>query len=63
VVRLEESTYASIRKSLEMGGELHIGGGTGCDICLQITTYVLYSSASHDWYLCEHHAREVGVLW
>ena len=34
----------------------------GCDICQRLGKKLIGVDA-HEWYLCSHHAREIGVLW
>ena len=70
MIRLVESTYARIRKSIEKVGlctSIGIHMSVECNICLGDTTKMLKwardKSTGAKWCLCEYHQREVGVLW
>ena len=64
MVKLDESTYEKIRLLLQRnGGSVNIEPAPkSCDVCLRITRRLITREVLH-WFLCPHHAREVGVLW
>lgn len=71
MVELSESTYERIRKSVKTY-KVGISSRTNedynegkCDICDLHTKHMLSCPGCQDdgWIFCEHHARELGILW
>ena len=64
MVKLEESTYEKIRHLLQRdGGRVNIEPAPeSCDVCLRIASRLIVREVLY-WFLCPHHAREIGVLW
>ena len=71
MVRLAESSYAKVRRSIEEVGvctQIYHKLGD-CHICLRNTMNTLKwirktkEGPKEVWCLCDYHKREVGVLW
>ncbi len=64
MVKLTESNYKKIRLLLSRdGGRCEIKPAPeSCDVCLRIAWRLIVREVLC-WFLCPHHAREVGVLW
>lgn len=61
MIRLAKSTYALIAHRIREYGKWRLADELTCDICARMAKVALKYRAH--WFLCEYHAREVGVLW
>ncbi len=64
MVKLDESTYEKIWLLLQRnGGRVNIEPAPeSCDVCLEIARRLIAREVLY-WFLCPHHARELGFLW
>lgn len=61
MIKLSKATYARIRELIERGrwrGEDFLG----CDVCRYQAPSMIEVGYTA-WWLCDRHAREIGVLW
>jgi hypothetical protein len=61
MIKLDALTCAKIARQLE-GHKFFKREESGCDVCQRLVSFVL-EQRLHLWFLCEYHAREIGMLW
>ena len=63
MIRLAEATYSRVlEQARRLGYTVLHEGEYGCYVCAEVTRNTLRANVHH-WYVCQYHAKEIGVLW